>query len=107
MLRNLGADRKAMVNFMRSFIRDENYLAVDLTHVLSLSDGVISATLGHNSRELYLPQVQLLFLFSLDHDFPAYFRIMPGSITNVTSLKMSMQESRARNVIVVADSILF
>jgi len=104
MLRNLGSDRKAMVDFMRSFIRDEKYLAVDLTHVLSLSDGVISATLGHNSKELYLPQVQLLFLFSLDHDFPAYFRIMPGSITSVTSLKMSMQESGARNIIVVADS---
>ncbi|MGC8558637.1 MAG: transposase, partial [Nitrososphaeria archaeon] len=102
MLRSI--DRKAMVDFMKKFIRDEKYLAVDLTHVLSMSDSVISATLGHNSVEVYLPQVQLLFLFSLDRDLPAYFRIMPGSVTSVMSLKIAMQESGIKNALVVADT---
>lgn len=104
MLRGIGTDRRAMVDFMKKFIKDEKYLAVDLTHVLSMSDSVISATLGHNSVEVYLPQVQLLFLFSLDHDVPAYFRIMPGSITSVMSLKIAMQESGVKNALVVADT---
>ena len=69
-----------------------------------MSDSVISATLGHNSMEVYLPQVQLLFLFSLDHDVPAYFRIMPGSITSVMSLKIAVQESGVKNALVVADT---
>ena len=104
MLRSIGTDRKAMVDFMKSLMKDDRYLAVDLTHVLSMSEGIISATLGHNSTEEYLPQVQLLFLFSLDHDMPAYFRILPGSINRVASLKLSMEESGAKRIVLVSDT---
>ncbi|MHB1708757.1 MAG: transposase [Thermoplasmataceae archaeon] len=104
MLRKIGMDRKAMTDFMKSFMKDERYLAVDLTHVLSMSEGVISATLGHNSMEEYLPQVQLLFLFSLEHDTPAYFRILPGSINSVMSLKITMEETGAMKIVLVADT---
>lgn len=104
MLRKIGIDRKAMTDFMKSFMRDERYLAVDLTHVLSMSEGVISATLGHNSMEEHLPQIQLLFLFSLEHDTPAYFRILPGSINSVMSLKITMEETGALKIVLVADT---
>ena len=103
-LRNIGVDRRGMTAFMRSFMGDEKYLAVDLTHVLSMSEGVISATLGHNSMAEFLPQIQLLFLFSLDRDTPAYFRILPGSATSVASLRSTMEESGARKIVLVADS---
>lgn len=92
MLRNIGMDRSSITGFMKSFMRDERYLAVDLTHILSMSEGVISATLGHNGKEEYLPQVQLLFLFSTGRDAPAYFRILPGAINSVMSLRVTMEE---------------
>ena len=104
MLRTMGMDRKAMVDFMKSFMRDDRYLAVDLTHVLSMNENVISAALGHNSMDEFLPQVQILFLFSLDHDAPAYFRILPGFINSVASLKVSMEESGAKNMVLVSDT---
>ena len=104
MLRRIGTDRKAMVDFMRSLIKDDRYMAVDLTHVLSMSEGIISSTLGHNSRKEYLPQIQLLFLFSLDREMPAYFRIMHGSINSVASLKLSMGDSGAGNIVLVSDT---
>ena len=69
-----------------------------------MSEGIISATLGHNSMEEYLPQVQVLFLFSLDHDSPAYFRIMPGSINSVASLVTSIRESGVKRIVLVADT---
>lgn len=104
MLRRIGMDRKAMADFMKSFLKNDRYLAVDLTHVLSKSDGIISATLGHNSMEEYLPQIQLLFLFSLDHEMPAYFRILPGSVNSVMSLRMTMEESGVKRIVLVADT---
>jgi len=104
MLRRIGMDRSSMVQFMKSMMKDDHYLAVDLTHVLSKSEGIISATLGHNSMEEYLPQVQVLFLFSLDHDSPAYFRIMPGSINSVASLVTSIRESGVKRIVLVADT---
>jgi len=60
----------------------DRYLAVDLTHVFSMSESVISATLGHNSMDQYLPQIQVLFLFSLDHDSQVHLSM--SSILNFT-----------------------
>ena len=90
MPRNIGMDRSSITGFMKSFMRDERYLAVDLTHILSMSEGVISATLGHNGTDEYLPQVQLLFLFSTGRDAPTYFRIFPGAIDSVMSLRVTI-----------------
>ncbi|MEM3193022.1 MAG: hypothetical protein QXU98_01965 [Candidatus Parvarchaeota archaeon] len=44
MLHTVGMDRKAEVDFMKSMMKDERYLAVDLTHIPSISEGTISAT---------------------------------------------------------------
>ena len=104
MLRSIGMDRASEVKFMKVFMKGDRYLAVDLTHVLSMSEGIISATLGHNSMEEYLPQVQLLFLFSLERETPAYFRILPGSINSVMSLRVTMEESGASKIVMVADT---
>ena len=104
LLRDIGMDRKSVTEFMKDFMKDDRYLAVDLTHVLSMSENIISATLGHNSMEEYLPQVQVLLLFSLDHDMPAYFRMLPGSINSVASLKTTMEETERKNIVLVADT---
>ena len=107
MLREIGMDRKSVTEFMKDFMKDDRYLAVDLTHVLSMSENIISATLGHNSMEEYLPQVQVLFLFSLDHHIPAYFRMLPGSINSVASLKTTMEETGRKNIVLVADTVFY
>jgi transposase len=104
MLRRIGMDRTVLAGFMKALMNDDRYLAVDLTHVLSMSERIISATPGHNSTDEFLPQVQLLFLFSLDHEMLAYFRILPGSINSVASLKLTMEESGARRIVLVADT---
>ena len=100
LLRDIGMDRKSVTEFMK----DHRYLAVDLTHVLSMSDNIIFAILGHNSMEEYLPQVQVLFLFSLDHDMQAYFCTLPRPINSITSLKTTMEEIERKKIILVADT---
>ena len=97
-------DRTAMAGFMKALMKGDHYLAVDLTHVLSMSEGIISAALGHNGMDEFLPQVRLLFLFSPDHEMPAYFRILPGAINSVASLKITMEETGAGGMVLVADT---
>jgi hypothetical protein len=72
-------DQKSVTGFMK----DGMYIAVGFTHVLLMSDNVISATPSYNSIKKYLPQAQVLFLFSMDHYIPAYFCMMPGSVNSV------------------------
>ncbi len=69
-----------------------------------MSENIISATLEHNSVEEYLPQIQVLFLFSLDHDMPAYFLMLPGSINSVASLKTTMEETERKSIALAADT---
>ncbi|VVB52583.1 Uncharacterised protein [uncultured archaeon] len=78
-------------------------MAVDLTHIFSLSENVISATLGRNSEQNYLPQINLFLLFSLDQMKPIFYRLVPGSIRDVSSLLLSMEESKVRDIILVGD----
>ena len=104
MLRRIGINRYSMVRFMKSIRKDDRSLAVDFKHVLSMSEGIISATLGHNSMDEHLPQVQDLFLVSLGHDSPTYFRILAGSINSIASLTTSIGESGVKRIVLVADT---
>ena len=89
---------------MKSLMKSDRYFAVDLTHVLTMIEGIMSAALGHNSTEEYLSQVKLLFLFSFDHEMQAYFHILPEEINSVTSLKLTIEENDARRIVLVADT---
>ncbi len=104
MLRNIGMDRKSIINFLKTFLSKSRYLAVDLTSVISLSEGVISAMLGHDSSESNLPIVQLLLLFNLEDKEPSYYRVLSGSITSVMSISSTMEESGISNVVLIGDT---
>lgn len=103
LLREIGMDRNKMTEFMKNFVSGTEYAVIDLTHVFSLSEGVISSMLGHNSKREYLPQVNVLYLFSLDRMSPVYFRVLVGSVTSVSSVKLTMQESGAKNAVLIGD----
>ncbi len=103
LLRKLGAERAAITKFMSNFITGSGYLAVDLTHIFSLSENVISSMTGYNSKKDYAPQVNLLYLFSLTRKMPVYFRTLIGSIASVSSLVLTIKESGANDVVLVGD----
>ncbi len=104
MLRSVGMDRSAMESFMKRFLPKSRYLAIDLTHVFSLSENVISAVLGHDPDEKHLPMVELLLLFNLEEHEPSYFRMLSGSITSVMALAATADEAGLSDVVLVADT---
>jgi len=107
LLRKIGLQRETINTFLQHYIQNAEHIAVDLTHVFSLSENIISATLGHNNKGEFAPQLNLFFLFSLDHMMPAYFRVLIGSIPSAKALKLSIKESRAKNVVLVGDKGFF
>ena len=104
MLRSIGMDRAATASFLKTFLAKSRYMAIDLTHVISLSDNIISAVLGHDPDEKHLPMVELLLLFNLEEHEPSYFRVLTGSITSVMSIAATADESGLSNVVFVADT---
>jgi hypothetical protein len=103
MLREIGLDGDNAKRFLGNFVSGMEYAAIDITHVFSLSEDVISSTMGHNGENDFTPQINLLYLFDLKRRTPAYFRMLVGSINSVASLKLTVSESGARDVVVIGD----
>ena len=102
LLHSIGLARGRMVEFMKNFIQGSQ-VVIDLTHIFSLSEGVISATLGHNGQGQYLPQVNLVLLHSLEKKTPSFFRLVPGSIRDVSTVVASVKEAQLSAALVIGD----
>jgi transposase len=102
LLHSIGLARGRMVEFMKNFIQGSQ-VVIDLTHIFSLSEGVISATLGHNGQGQYLPQVNLVLLHSLEKKTPSFFRLVPGSIHDVSTVVASVKEAQLSAALVIGD----
>ncbi|UCE53602.1 MAG: transposase [Desulfobacterales bacterium] len=103
LLRQLGLAREKVVNYMRSFIQGGDYILADGTHIVSHSQHIEMAKQGYNSSQNYDPQVNLLFLFSSKLRLPVFYRILPGNIRDVTSFKLTIEESGLEDVVIITD----
>jgi transposase len=103
MLREIGKEREMTKEFLKQFISGNDFALIDLTHVFSLSENVISSVPGYNSKGEFLPQIHMIFLFSLDPHMPSYFRIVAGSIRDVSSLVLTEKEAGIKNAVLITD----
>ena len=49
----------------------------------------------------------MVFIFSLDCHMPAYFRMVAGSISDVSSIVLTVKEAEIHNVVVIGDKGLY
>jgi transposase len=103
LLFSVGKERGKMVNFMKNFVEGSEFLVIDLTHIFSLSENIISSTSGHNSEEDYTPQINLVLLYSLDKLQPTFFRLVPGSIRDVSVIPVSLKEAGVKKAVIIGD----
>ena len=103
MLKYIGMKRKTMVDFLKNFLKGRKFQVIDLTHVFSYSEDIISSTLGHNSEGQYIPQINLVMVFSLKERHPGFFRIVPGSIRDIKVLHKTIQEAEIKEAVIIAD----
>jgi len=107
LLFSVGKERGKTVNFMKNFVEGSEFLVIDLTHIFSLSENIISATTGHNSEEDYTPQINLILLYSLDKLQPSFFRLVPGSIRDVSVIPVSLKEAGIKKAVIIGDKGFF
>lgn len=107
MLRDIGKEREKTKLFLRQFLTGNDFALIDLTHVFSLSEDVISSVPGYNTKKEFLPQIRMIFLFSLDNHMPSYFRIVAGSIRDVSTLVLTVREAGIQNVVMIGDKGFF
>lgn len=102
-LRKVGENREALVSVMQGLQGGEDCIIVDNTHITTLSNKNLSAQVGYNSQRQFDTQVNLLYLFSQDKQMPVFYRCVQGSVREVRSLRLTMEESGLKSAILVAD----
>jgi transposase len=111
LLLQIGSNRPAISAFMKQFtgqyIEDNAFLLLDATQVLSLSATVDYAQEGYNSKGSHDPQVSLLYLFAAEAKMPAFYRIVPGNIKEVSAMALTIEESQVQDAVVVADKAFY
>ena len=103
LLEAIGGDRGTIVRFMRETLSSKEGLLIDLTHVFTNSEGVNLKAKGYNNEFDFSPQVNLLFMFSLEKMAPLFYRVLPGNVRDVNSLKATIEESGVEDVIIIGD----
>ncbi len=105
LLERVGTNRESMVLFMRELIdfTSKENIIVDLTHIFSESENINWLSIGHNAGDQFHKQLNMLLMFSKDRMKPVYFRLLPGAIRDVSSIKATIAESNVSNAIFVGD----
>jgi len=95
-LERLSSKDAAMTSFYNSLIAGEDEtLIFDITSLSSASRNINWLEYGYNRDGLDLPQVNLGLVLSLHRHIPLYFKLFPGSINDVVTLKNLVAEIKA------------
>jgi len=107
LLGEIGMVRERIKMVLKPLVSGTEFALVDLTHVLSRSNGVVSSVPGFNSKKDFSSQIHMAFLFSLDQHMPSFFRMVPGSIRDVSSLVLTVKEAGVKNAVLIGDKGFF
>lgn len=105
MLSSMPEDKSMSV--MRRPTEKGEYVLMDSTAMFSRSENISFLEPGHNSREIHLPQFNLMMLFSSSRIMPTFVRILPGSIRDVTAMAATIDMAGVDKCVIVADKGFF
>ena len=101
MLSSLPEDRCRDV--MRRMTGSGEYILIDSTAIFSRSSNISIAELGHNARNIHVPQINLMMLFSSSRNEPTFVRVIPGSIRDVSSMAETIDMANVERCVVISD----
>jgi transposase len=91
LLKEMGeSSRQSFLTRWASAIADNDYLCYDITSVSSYAKSNEYVKNGYNRDKEALPQINLAVLFGQKCKLPAYYRRLPGSISDVSTLKTTV-----------------
>ena len=108
-LRHVGENRQLILNWMKSrVLGNENslvdeFVMIDSTHVTTTSNHLHINAPGYNPDKNFDEQIRLMYMFASGLKQPVYYRLINGNITDVSSMKLCVEEMKTDNVIFISD----
>lgn len=103
LLKGIGDDREKINAFFKEFSNPGEHVLMDMTAIHSKSKEMSLNHAGYNSQGNFDPQANLLLLFSQTQHEPVYYRLLPGNIRDVKSVKLSLKEAGINDAVFIAD----
>jgi len=107
LLRQIGTDRGAIRRYMKGDLGRTSIIMIDGHRLISCSESLEYARVGYDSRMRYMPQVNLLYLFSVSPEgrLPIYYKQFSGDVPDVSAFRDILADSglKARDITLVAD----
>ncbi len=102
-LRTIGKDRDSITSYLKSFIKPNEHILVDMTNIFSASNNMRYSKEGYNSDMIFDKQFNLLYIYSATLQQPAFYKIYSGNIKDVTGFQMCLKESGIEDAVIIAD----
>jgi Transposase len=102
-IRFIGSGRQNIVDFCREFLPASGCVVFDGTDITSQSDEMQMPKTGLSKKGGYEQLVNMMCVFSVDKHLPIYYRLLPGDIKDVKSFSLCIEESGAKDALVLAD----
>jgi len=107
MLRNIGQDRKPIIDYMQQLAGGEKFVLVDATSIISYSQNLSQVENGLTKDKTFGPIFNLLYFYSPHNYMPAYYRLFNGNIKDVKMISLSIKESSYKDALVIGDKGFF
>jgi transposase len=101
-LERIGGDWNSQLAFFQEMRRNGEKLVYDGSVIFSSSKENPILEVGYNKDKLLLPKANVVMAFSHDRFFPVFFRVLPGSIHEITTLDVLLEEL-GENMVLVMD----
>jgi transposase len=101
--KKIGVSREQVASFMSRFVKENDTVLIDATNLITHSRKMEIAHMGYNSKQEYEPQINIMFLFSASMQLPVFYRVLPGNVREVSAFRLTMEEARAYQTIIIAD----
>ena len=95
------------ISVMRKLTEKGEYVLMDSPAKFSRSENISFPEPGHNSKEMHLPQINVMMLFSATRTMPTFVRILPGSIRDVSAMANTIDMEGVEKCVIVADKGFF
>jgi len=101
------AERNSFYQSWHRLIRENEYVALDITSVSSYSGQIASCEWGYNRDGDDLPQINICMLFGETSKLPVFQTVYSGSLRDVSTLRATLSEFSAltgdREIMIVMD----
>lgn len=100
----IGRERDVQLRFMKRFVDGSTHLIFDGTRLVCYSKDIDLARVGYNHSEIWDPQVNLMYCFSLrPNKMPVYFMPFAGNKPDVSNIMTCVRELGLKDVFLICD----